>query len=44
MTAAENLVAGGFIGAVTGALAGAFVGTLVKKKFIIGEIKKSFHQ
>lgn len=43
MTAGEKAVAVGIAGAATGSLIGVLVGSLVKKKFIIGRNKQKFH-
>lgn len=43
MTAGEKAVTLGIVGAGTGSLIGALVGSLVKKKFIIGRNKQKFH-
>jgi hypothetical protein len=43
MTAGEKAVGGGILGAGTGGLIGALVGSLIKKKFIIGRNKQKFH-
>lgn len=43
MTAGEKALGGGILGAGTGGLIGALVGSLVKKKFIIGRNKQKFH-
>jgi hypothetical protein len=42
-TAGEKAVAGGILGAGTGGLIGALVGSIVKKKFIIGRNKQKFN-
>ena len=43
MTAGEKALIYGIGGAGTGALMGALIGSLVKKKFIIGRNKQKFH-
>ena len=43
MTAAQKAVTLGIVGAGTGGLIGALVGSLIKKKFIIGRNKQKFH-
>lgn len=43
MTAGEKAVTLGIVGAGTGGLIGALIGSLIKKKFIIGKNKQNFH-